>query len=119
MFLVFVVVFARAKAGFCNVVSMGFSSSVSMRLNTELLGVLRGQSLPARDLHRLGACNPSDWLVREQPVQNVEADMPARGAPRDVAAIDVMPQRQPRAAAERVQFPPEIEAAPVRLEATR
>src|SRR5439155_4447044 len=84
------------------------------RFNTELLGVLGVQSLPA-ELHGLGADDASNRLTREQPLKDVEADVPARGAPRDEAAIDVVPERQARAATIGFEFPPDIVATPVVL----
>ena len=77
-------------------------------LNAELLRVLGIQSLPAVELHGIGAGDASNRLTREEPLQNVEADVPARGAPRDEAAIDAVPQRQARAAAKGFEFPPDI-----------
>src|SRR5215475_6197566 len=85
-------------------------------LDAELLGVLGVQALPASELHGLGADDPSDRLTREEPLEDVEADVPARGAPRDEAAIDVVPEREPRAAAERLELPPEVVATPAVLE---
>src|SRR6266850_2690611 len=85
------------------------------RFNAELLCVLGCQSLPAAEFHGLGADDASNRLTREEPLKDVEADMPARGAPRDEAAIDVVPQRQARAAAERLEFPSDILAPPVVL----
>src|SRR6202140_2976029 len=85
------------------------------RFNTELLGVLRVQPLPAAELHGLAADDASNRLTREEPLKDVEADVPARGAPRDVAAIDVVPQRQARAATKGFEFPPDIVATPVVL----
>src|SRR5437899_6397684 len=64
------------------------------RFNTELLCVLGVQSLPAAELHGLGADDASNRLSREEPLKDVEANVPARGPPRDEAAIDVVPQRQ-------------------------
>lgn len=52
------------------------------RLNAELLGVLGVQALPAAELHGLGADDASHRLTREEPLKDVEADVPARGAPR-------------------------------------
>ena len=69
------------------------------RFNAETLCVLGVQSLPAAELHGLGADDASNRLTREEPLKDVEADVPARGAPRDEAAIDVVPQHQARAAA--------------------
>src|ERR1700676_3431536 len=86
------------------------------RFDTELLGVLRVQPLPAAELHGLGADDASNRLTREEPLKDVEAELPARRAPRDEAAIDVVPQRQARAAATKgFELPPEVLAAPVVL----
>ena len=85
-------------------------------LDAELLCILGVQSLPAAELHGLGADDASDRLTREEPVKDVEANVPARGAPRDEAAIDVVPERQARAAAERLEFPPQVAATPAVLE---
>src|SRR6202049_1779618 len=110
-------VLAATGAGFCRVDSMGFFSYASTlrgvgrptgRFNAELLCVLGVQSLPAAELHGLGADDASNRLTREAPLKEVEADVPARGAPRDEAAIDVVPQRQARAATKGFEFPPHI-----------
>src|SRR5258705_9993437 len=60
-------------------------------LDSELLCVLGGQSLPTVELHGLRADDASDRLAGEEPLEDVEADVPARGAPGDEAAIDVVP----------------------------
>jgi len=78
------------------------------RFNTELPGVLGVQSLPAAELHDLGADDASNRLTREEALKDVEGDVPARGAPRDEAAIDAVPQRQARAATRGFEFPPGI-----------
>jgi hypothetical protein len=70
----------------------------------ELLGVLGIQLLPAPEVHCVGAHDASNRLTREEPLKDVEADMPSRGAPRDEAAIDVVPEREARAAAERLEL---------------
>ena len=88
-------------------------------LHAELLCVLGVQSLPAAELHGLGADHASDRLDREEPIQDVEADVPARGAPRDVAAIDVVPEREARALAERLELPAHVAVAPAVLEQLR
>src|SRR5438552_10823330 len=75
------------------------------RFNTELLGVLRVQPLPAAELHRLTTNNAADGSSAEKAIQNIETNVPARGAPRDEAAIDVVPQRQARAATKGFEFP--------------
>ena len=61
----------------------------------------------------LGTDDASHRLAREEPIENVEADVPARGAPRDEAAIDVVPEREARAAAERFELPAERRRPPV------
>src|SRR5258706_14821219 len=55
-------------------------------LNAELLCVLVPQSLPAGELHGVGADDASNRLTREVPRKDVEGDVPARCAPGDVAA---------------------------------
>ena len=69
------------------------------RFDTELLGVLRLEPLPAVELHGLGVDDAADGSSTEKAIQNIERNVPARGAPRDEAAIDVVPQRQASAAA--------------------
>src|SRR5262245_16992246 len=88
-------------------------------LNAELLCVLGVQSLPATELHGLGADDASNRLTREEPLKDVEADVPARGAPRDEAALDVVPEREARAAAERLELPPAVATTPGVLEQPR
>src|SRR5207249_680103 len=91
-------------------------SSFDSTLNAELLCVLRVQSLPASELHRLGTDDAADGGSAEQVIQNVEADVPPGSTHRDEAAIDVGPQRQARAATKGFELPPHIEATPVVLE---
>src|SRR5260370_624659 len=117
MVLTLGVVLAATSAACCRVDSMGFFLlcfkasghwSPTGGLNAELLCVLCVQSLPAAELHGIGADHASNRLTREEPLKDVEADVPARGAPRDEAAIDVVPQRQARTAANGFEFPPRI-----------
>src|SRR6202047_4306284 len=75
------------------------------RFNTELFRVLRVQPLPTFELHDLGASDAADGTSAKKVIQNIEGNVPARGAPRDEAAIDVAPQRQARATAKRFEFP--------------
>src|SRR5262249_44219390 len=70
--------------------------------------VLAGESLPAFELHGFGTGDSADRLVREQPVEHVEADVPARGAPRDEAAIDAVPEGESRTVAVRLELPPDV-----------
>src|SRR5471030_205508 len=77
-------------------------------LNAELLCVLGVQSLPAAELHGLGADKAADRSSAENAIQNIETNVPARRAPRDEASIDIVPQRQARAAAKGFEFPPDI-----------
>src|ERR1700730_12543402 len=49
------------------------------RFDTELLGVLRVQPLPAAELHGVGADDASNGLTGEKSIQHIEADVPARG----------------------------------------
>src|SRR6266545_7238966 len=93
-----------------------FMFSSSRGLNAELLGVLRVQSLPAAELHRLGTNDAADGGSAEQVIQNIEANVPPGSTHRDEAAIDVGPQRQARAATKGFELPPHVEATPVVLE---
>src|SRR5579863_2426300 len=70
------------------------------RFNAELPGVLSGQSLPAAEVHGIAAGHSSNGLTSEKAIQHVETDVPAGGAPRNEAAIDVVPQHQARAASQ-------------------
>src|SRR5260370_22687751 len=78
------------------------------RFHTNLFGVLRGQPLPAAELHRITTSDAADGSSAEKAIQNIETNVPARRAPRDEAAIDAVPQRQARAATEGFEFPPDI-----------
>src|ERR1700689_4221870 len=82
------------------------------RFNTELLSVLNVQALPTFELHPVAAHHAADGSSVEKAIQNIEADVPARRAPGDEAAIDVVPQRQARAATGRFEFPPDVTVLP-------
>jgi hypothetical protein len=78
-------------------------------LNAELLGVLGVQSLPAAELHGLGADDASNGLTGEKPIQHIEADVPARGAHGNESTVDVVPKREPRAVtSQRFQLPADV-----------
>jgi len=62
----------------------------------------------SRRLHRLATSDAADGSSAEKAIQNIEADVPARGAPRNEAAIDVVPELQARAATKGFGFPPGI-----------
>src|SRR5213595_2443801 len=96
-----------------------FMFSSSRGLNAELLCVLRVQSLPSAELHRLGTNDAADGGSAEQVIQNIEANVPPGSTHRDEAAIDVGPQRQARAATNGFELPPHIEATPVDRKSTR
>ena len=48
------------------------------RFNTELLGVLRVQPLPAAELHRLATNDAVDGSSVEKAIQNIETNVPTR-----------------------------------------
>src|SRR5215469_2049715 len=73
--------------------------------NTELLGILRVQPLPTAEIHRLSTSDAADGSSAEKVIEHVETDMPARGPPRNKAAIDAVPQRQARTATKGFEFP--------------
>src|SRR5437879_4312881 len=84
-------------------------------LNTELRCVLRVQSLPALELHRLGADDAADGSSAEKVIQNIETNVPPGSTHCDEAATDVGPQRHARAATQGFEFPTHIEAPPLVL----
>jgi len=47
------------------------------RFNTELLGVLRVQPLPAGELHGLGADHACNGLTGQKLIQNIESNVPS------------------------------------------
>src|SRR5260370_16687158 len=85
------------------------------RFNTELLGVLGVQSLPAAKLHRRGANHASNRSSAEKAIQNLETNVPPGSTHGDEAVTDVGPQRQACAANQGFEFPPHIEATPLVL----
>src|SRR5258708_24527165 len=89
------------------------------RFNTELLGVLRIQPLPAAELHGVEANHAADRSSAEKMIQNIEANVPPGCAHCDEAVTDVGPQRQARAATQGFEFPPHIEATPLVLQHLR
>src|SRR4051812_24649203 len=62
-------------------------------LDAELLCVLRVQSLPAAEPHRVGTDRASDRGSAEKAIEHIEADVPPGSTHRDVALVDVGPQR--------------------------
>src|SRR5580704_11405123 len=82
------------------------------RCNTELLGVLLIQSLPA-ELHRRGANDAAHGSSAQKVIQYIETNMPSSSAHCDEAMTDVSPQRHARAVTEGFEFPPHIEVTPV------
>src|SRR5256885_3555692 len=89
-------------------------------LDAELLCVLGVQSLRAAELHGLGADDASNGPAGEKPLQHIEADVPARSAHRYEIAIDVVPKREPSAAAsQRLEFPADVVSTPAIFERLR
>src|SRR5437588_12756003 len=80
-------------------------------LKAELLCVLGVQSRPA-ELHRLGTDDAADGSATEKLIQNIETNVPPGSTHGDVAAIDVGPPRQARAATNAFDLPPAIDAPP-------
>src|SRR6516225_3653295 len=82
------------------------------RLDAELLRVLGMQALPAGELHDLRPGDAADRPPGERAIQHIEAYVPARGAHRDVAAIDAVPELEAGAAVMRLQLPAHVAFAP-------
>src|SRR5215475_10106839 len=74
------------------------------------------EALPAFELHGIGPDDAADGLAVEGAIEHIQADVPARSAHRDESALDVVPEREPRAIADRLQLPAHIVAAPGELE---
>src|SRR5215471_506136 len=72
---------------------------------SELPGILRVQPLPAIELDRITASHAADRSTAEKLIQNIETNVPPGSTHRNEAAIDVVPQRQPRAAIRGFEFP--------------
>src|ERR1700680_3429311 len=70
--------------------------------DTELPGVLRVELRPT-ELHRLASNDAADGASAEKVIQNIETNVPPGSTNRDEAAIDVVPQRQARAANQRLR----------------
>src|SRR4051812_7394230 len=104
------------KAGFCRVDSMGPPLAFVGVCDAELGGVLGGEALPARELEGRAGDDAADGLACEQAIEDVEADVPACRAPGNEAAVDDRPQRETGAAAERLELPAQVVAAPAVLE---
>ena len=73
-----------------------------------------------------GARRRTVWRTRhaifasvEKALQYIEADVPARGAHGDETTVDVVPQGEPSAACEWLQFPANVLSAPVEFEQLR
>src|SRR5262249_45013006 len=69
-------------------------------LDTELLGVFGVQALPT-ELHRLASDDAPDRFAREEPIEDVETDVPARSAHRHEPAVDFVSFPRLAAAARR------------------
>src|SRR5271157_3381651 len=95
-----------------------FAKTDSWRFNAELLGVLRVEPRPI-ELHRLTSNDAADGSSAEKAIHNIETNVPPGSTHGDEAAIDIVPEREARAAAERLELPPEVAATPVVLEQAR
>src|SRR5262249_20398844 len=87
-----------------------------MSSSSELLAVVCAQALPAAELHDLGTHHAADRFGREEPVEHVEANVPARRTPGDEAVIDMVRERKPGAAGVRLQLRAGVVAAPAVFE---
>lgn len=81
-------------------------------LDTELFCVLGVESLPAAKLHCLRAGKAADRISPKQVIENIEANVPARGAHRNESTINAGPQRQTCARATRFKLPLDRPAGP-------
>src|SRR3954462_1344008 len=87
-------------------------------VDTELLRVLGVEARPF-ELHRFRADNTSDWAACYEPVEHVEANVPAGGAHRHESTTDAVPEGETRAVGDGSQFPAHVILAPFVLEQPR
>jgi len=85
---------------------------------TELLRVLGMQSWPF-ELHRFAAHDPPDGLGRQESVEHIEADVPARRTHGYESTIDVVPESEPRTRSEWLELPSHLVVTPLILEQLR
>src|SRR5262249_12325256 len=78
------------------------------RFHAELLCVLGVQPLPTLELHRVATSDAADGSSAEEAVQNIESNVPPGSTHGYEAAIDLVPHRQTRAAANGFELPPGI-----------
>src|SRR5438067_12635483 len=73
--------------------------------------------MPAAELHGLGADDASNGPTGEKPRQHIETDVPARSAHRYESTVDVVPKREPSAAAvQRLELPADVLSPPVEFQ---
>src|SRR6185312_1741913 len=97
-----------------------FARRPTRGLGAELLLVLARQPLPTFELHDRRTDQTSDRILRQQPSEDVEADVPAGRAPDDEAVVDGVPEPEARTApVERLELPAEVAAPGVLQEARR
>ena len=77
-----------------------------------MLGIFGVQSLPAAELHDMRTNHTSNRLIREEPLKDIEADMPTGSPHRDESTINVVPQGEARACTNGLELPPNSIAAP-------
>src|SRR5437016_1116 len=129
MVLALGLILAATRAGFCRVDSMGSPFILQLfkalgpndlrfwrgwGINGKLFCILGVQFLPT-ELHRLATDDAADGSSTEQAIQNIETNVPPGCTHRDVAAINVVPQREARAAIKGFEFPSDVEATPLVL----
>src|SRR5258706_14748254 len=84
--------------------------------NTELLGVLGVQSLPAAELHRVTSNDAADGASAEKVIQNIETNVPSGSTHCDEAAIDVVPEGEAEAGSNGRELPSTISFIPLLLQ---
>src|SRR2546430_14546678 len=86
--------------------------SSSRGLNAELLCILRAQSLPVAELHRVGTNHAAQRGSAKQVVQHIEANVPPGSTHRDVTAGDFWSHRPAPAPPPSCQPPPRAQSPP-------
>src|ERR1044072_6540244 len=97
-------VIQRGRAMVSGIVAVVMGGLRSGFVGFELLCVLGLHARPAGDLHRIGTCDAPKRMAGKQVIEDVEADVPARGAPRDEATVDAGPEREACPGARRLEL---------------
>src|SRR4030088_784539 len=76
----------------------------TLGFDSESLRILGVQARPTK-FHRFATDDTPDGIIGKEPLEHIEADVPARCTHRYETTIDVVPERKARAVAEGLELP--------------